>query len=59
MNRIDIEECNDMDELKEMAIKQYRTLFFISETLVDVSKWHITAEEGIRQIRWRLQQNNI
>lgn len=59
MNRLDIEQCNDLDKLKELAIEQYKKLFYISETCVDVSKWHITSDEGIKQIRERLQRNNI
>ena len=59
MNILDIEQCNDIDALKQLAIGQYKALSYISETLVDVSKWHITSDEGIRQIRERLQKNNF
>ena len=59
MNRLDIEQCNDIDTLKQLAIEQYKALSYIGETLVDVSKWHITSDEGIKQIRERLQKNNL
>lgn len=51
MNRIDIEQCNDMDALKDLAIKQYKALSYIGEICVDVSKWHITSDKAIKMIR--------
>lgn len=59
MNRIDIEQCSNIDALKQLAIGQYKALSYISETLVDVSKWHITSDEGIKLIRERLQKSNF
>ena len=34
-----------------VLLSMWRELFLISETLVDVSKWHISADEGINNIR--------
>lgn len=59
MNRLDIEQCNDIDALKDLAIRQYKALSYISETLVDESKWHITSDKGIEDIRAYLQKHNL
>ena len=58
MNRLDIEECNDIHKLRGVCIEQYRTLFNISETCIDVSKWHISSDKGIKQIRVYLIDND-
>ena len=51
MTKREIQKCNDLDTLKSLAIEQYKTLFYIGETLVDVSKSNITADKGIDKIR--------
>ncbi len=51
MNRIDIESCNDIDKLKKLCINQYKQLSYISETLVDESKMHITSKMAVEDIR--------
>lgn len=51
MNRIDIEQCNDMDALKDLAIRQNKALSYIGEICVNVSKWHITSDKAIKKIR--------
>lgn len=49
--RIMKEAANAITELSE-KIKNYRhTVFMISETCVDESKWHITSEQAIEEIR--------
>lgn len=58
MNRLDIEECNDIHKLRDLCIEYYKTLFMISETCIDVSKWHINSDDGIIQIRDYLIDND-
>ena len=58
MNKRDMEECNDIRKLRGACIEQYKTLFKISETCVDVSKWHIHSDDGIQQIRDYLTDND-
>ena len=58
MNKLDIEECNDICKLRDLCIEYYKTLFIISETCIDVSKWHISSDDGIRQIRNYLINND-
>ena len=51
MNRIEIEQCNDIDKLKALCIEQRKQLCVIGEILVDESKWHITSEIAVQKIR--------
>ena len=51
MTRFDIEDCNDIDKLKQLCIKQRHQLCVIGETLVSESKRHITAEQAVDRIR--------
>ena len=51
MNRIDIENCNDIEKLKALCIEQRKQLGVIGEILVDESKWHITSEIAVQKIR--------
>mgnify|MGYP001226938356 CR=1 FL=1 len=51
MNRIEIEQCNDIDKLKTLCIEQRKQLGVISEILVDESKWHISSEVAVQKIR--------
>lgn len=51
MNRLEIEECNDIEALKKLAIAQYKALFFIGETIVENSKWHCDAVDAIKDIK--------
>ena len=39
INRIDIEECKDIDILRRIAIEQYKTLFCIGEAIADVDDY--------------------
>lgn len=57
MNRIEIEECNDIDKLKKLSIAQYKLLFYIGEVLVDESKQHLTPEDAIKKIRTYMTEN--
>lgn len=51
MSRLDIEKCNDIDELRDICLRYYKALFCISETLVDESKCNISKDKAIEQIR--------
>lgn len=51
MTRIEIEECNDIERLKELCINQRKQLGVIGEILVDESKMHITPNAAINKIR--------
>ena len=57
MSRIEIEQCTDIDKLKALCLEQRKQLNYIGEVLVDVSKWHITPELAIEQIRDYLVKN--
>lgn len=48
--------CDDVKAIEQLPsvqpdLQEYPVWFCIGETLVDVSKMHITAEEGIEKIR--------
>lgn len=51
MTRLEIEKCNDIDELKRLCKEQHRQLSFVSETLVSESKMHITSKMAVENIR--------
>jgi len=51
MNRLEIEECEDIEKIKRLCIAQNEQLTVIGEILVSESKWHITSDEAIRKIR--------
>lgn len=52
MNKRDVKNCNNINELKELCLAYRKAYACISETLVDESKEHIsisTAKEHIRK----------
>lgn len=51
MNRLAIEECEDIEELKRLCIAQNEQLSVVGAFLVSESKWHITSDEAVRKIR--------
>ncbi len=51
MNRIEIEECNDIETLRRLCIRQHSAILRIGETLVDNSKSHLTDERTLVEIR--------
>jgi hypothetical protein len=51
MTRSEIEECDDIELLRILALNQRSQLFFIGETLVSESKMHISAEDAIDEMR--------
>lgn len=57
MTRYDIEHCDDVGKLRKLCLEYRHQLFWISETLVDESKWHISAEDAITKIREYLVEN--
>ena len=58
MNRIDIETCSNIDDLKELCHAYRKTCSCISETLVEESKCHIKPERAVGQIRHYLWKMN-
>ena len=59
MTKRDIEKCNNPEIIKKLCIEQYRTLFYISERLVDMSKGHTSTDKGIESIRKYLSDNDV
>lgn len=59
MNSIEIEECNDIEKLRNLAMLQCHILFMIGEACVDESKWHFTSKEAIKKIRECLREYDI
>lgn len=51
MNRLEIGECEDIEELKRLCMAQNEQLSVIGEILVSESKWYITSDEVIKKIR--------
>ena len=51
MNRLEIENCNDIEALKQLCLAQRSQLNYIGNVLVRESKWEITAKEAIERIR--------
>ena len=51
MTRHEIQNCTDIEDLKELCLAQRRQLTIISEILVDESKKHITTKRAIEKIR--------
>ena len=51
MNRIEIQECNDIETLRRLCLAQRKQLAVVSEILVTESKWDISPERAIEQIR--------
>ena len=51
MNRLEIKECEDIEELKRLCMAQNEQLTVIGEILVSESKWYITSDEVIKKIR--------
>lgn len=58
MNRIEIEECNDIETLKRLCIRQHSAILRIGETLVDNSKSHLTDERTLVEIRNILKESD-
>lgn len=58
MNRIEIEECNDIETLRRLCISQHSAILRIGETLVDNSKSHLTDEHTVAEIRDILRLND-
>ena len=57
MNRTDIENCTDIEALKELCHAYRRACSCISESLVEESKCHINIETAVGQIRkylWKM-----
>ena len=48
---IDIENCNDIEKLREICLYQRSQLSIVSDILVEESKWHITPDVAIKRIR--------
>lgn len=57
MTRRDIMGCTDIEKLKALCLEYRRQLSYISEVLVDVSKWHISANGAVTQMRDYLVDN--
>jgi hypothetical protein len=55
----EIDECQDIEALRQQCKKDWDTLALISETLVDYSKCHITAEKALKEIRKYIAQGLI
>lgn len=51
MTRLEIEQCNDIDVLKQLCIAQRSQLAYVGEVLIDESKWHIKPDRAIEMIR--------
>lgn len=51
MTRHEIQNCTDIEALKKLCLAQRSQLSVLSAILVDESKWHITAEQAVTQIR--------
>lgn len=51
MNKLDVLECEDMEELREECLRQHHILFLIGEYLVKESKQEISCDVAIRKIR--------
>ena len=49
----------DKDQLIYLIDQYEHTIFQISETLVDESKWHIEPQTAIEKIRETLQKNQF
>ena len=47
MTRMQIEDCNDIQTLKNIALEQHSALFKIGEALVDNDKNHLTDVKTI------------
>lgn len=58
MNRIEIEECNDIETLRRLCIRQHSAILRIGETLVDNSKSHLTDERTLVEIRNILKESD-
>ncbi len=51
MNTKTILDCEDIEELKRLCVEQNKQLAYISEILVEESKWHISSDVAIQKIR--------
>ena len=49
----------DVEKLKEKLYPAASALFCIGEVCVDVSKWHISAEDAINKIRGYLSKTEV
>lgn len=49
----------DVEKLKEKLYPTASALFCIGEVCVDVSKWHISAEDAIDKIRGYLSKTEV
>lgn len=58
MNRIEIEECNDIEALRRLCIRQHSAILRIGETLVDNSKSHLTDERTLVKIKNILKESD-
>lgn len=56
MNRVDIDNCHDIEELKKLCHAYRHGISVISETLVDVSKGHISKGIAIEDIHIQLRK---
>lgn len=59
MNRIEIEECDDIETLRRLCIRQHSVILRIGETLVDNSKSHLTDKHTVIKIRDILRLKEI
>ncbi len=57
MTRMDIENCNNIDKLKEICLAQRSQLSYIGEILVSESKWEMSPEVAIKKIRGYLTKH--
>lgn len=51
MTRYEIQNCTNIEALKKLCLAQRSQLSVVSAILVDESKWHMTAEQAVTQIR--------
>lgn len=56
MTRMEIEDCKDLNMIKEIALEQHSALFKISEALVDNSKENLTDVKTLISIRHYLKE---
>jgi hypothetical protein len=56
-NKYDIENCDNIEELKRLCLEYRKQLSVVSEYLIDVTKFHITTDEAVRKIREYLVEN--
>ena len=51
MTKREINNCTDIEKLKKMCLIQRSQLSAISEILIDESKWELTSQQAVANIR--------